>query len=126
MARQVTLSIQTKQRLVPWYSTALLDGTKVLRGSLFGKTFGWFGQAAVTVNGTVHLTPRAGDVESIPGTALLAHELFHVVQQREMGWWRYFFRYLWRWRPKHIKRGWEHPMETPAYARGAEVRQALS
>lgn len=126
MATLLRLTPAVKQRLWPWYDPSLLNDTRVLRGSLFGKVFGWSGQAGVTVNGVVHLTPRAHDLESAAGTALLAHELFHVVQQREMGWWRYLLRYLIRWRPKHISRGWEHPMEAPAYARGSEVRQALS
>lgn len=126
MSQLQTVSDAVKHRLEPWYDRALLDSARVYRGSLFGAVFSRFGQAAVTVNGAVHLTRKAGDLESVPGTALLAHELFHVVQQRQMGWWRYLARYLWRWRPKHINRGWEHPLEAPAYARGAEVRQALS
>lgn len=126
MARRVLLSPEAVQKLAPWYDQGLLRGTRVLHGSLFGAVFGWFGQAAVTVNGAVHLTRRAPDLESVGGMALLAHELYHAAQQREMGWWRYLGRYVWRWRPRHISRGWEHPMEAAAYARGAEVRQALT
>jgi hypothetical protein len=61
----------------------------------------------------------------LDGTVLLGHELFHVVQQRDMGWLRFLAAYLRHWRPKHVRRGWEHPYEVPAYARGREIREAL-
>ena len=126
MSQRVALSDDVQQKLAPWYSRQLLGGTRILRHSFFGMVLGWFGQAAVTVNGTVHLTPRAGDLESTAGVALLAHELYHVLQEREQGWWRYLARYVWHWRPWHIRRGWEHPLERPAYARQNEVLRALA
>lgn len=97
----------------------------MLRGSLFGWVFGRFGQHAATINRTVHLTPRAPDLESVPGVVLLGHECYHVLQQQEMGWWRFLAAYICRWRPSHVSRGWEHPLERPAYERGREVLQTL-
>ncbi|MSQ11815.1 MAG: DUF4157 domain-containing protein [Dehalococcoidia bacterium] len=126
MSRRVTIPETVKEKLAPWYDRELLDSVRVLRGSVFGWVFGRLGQAGVTMNRTVHLTKRARDLESAAGAALLAHELFHVAQQREQGWWRYIFRYVWHWRPKHMKRGREHPMERAAYTRGDEVRRTLS
>ena len=125
MAQRVVISAHVKAKLAPWYDRELLDSVRVVRGSLFGAVCGRLGQAAITVNGTVHLTRNAADIESNEGVALLAHELFHVVDQRDMGWWLYMARYLWHWRPRHLQHGEEHPMEKAAYARGAEVWRAL-
>lgn len=125
MARRVLLAPSVRRALGPWYSAEVLEGTVLLRGSLFGRLFGAFGQAAVTVRGTVHLTRRAPSLEEPEGLCLAAHELYHVVQQREMGWLRFLARYAWRWRPVHIRQGWRHPLEAPAYARAEEVRRAL-
>ena len=109
----------------PWYGDELPAGVRLLRSSLFGWLFGSAGQHAVTINRTVHWTRHAPALETAPGTALLGHELYHVVQQQEMGWWRFLARYLWGWRPAHIKRGYEHPLERPAYDRQAEIRRAI-
>jgi hypothetical protein len=126
MSTRVALTDAAKAKLARWYAPEVLANARILRGSVFGWVFGRFGQAGVTINRTVHLTPRAmPELESARGLALIGHELFHVAQQQEMGWWRYLARYVWRWRPKHISRGHEHPMEAPAYARGAEIRRAL-
>ncbi len=125
MATRVVLSDDIKQKLAPWYPRDVLDSVRVLRGSVFGAVYGRLGQGAITVNGTVHLTRNAQDLASNAGVSLLAHELFHVLQERDDGWWRYLARYLWHWRPRHLTRGIEHPMERAAYARGYEVRTAL-
>jgi hypothetical protein len=125
MTKRLAVSDAAKQHLGQWYSAQLLDNTRVLRGSIFGWLFGRFGQHAVTINKTVHLTPHAPDVESDDGISLLGHELFHVMQQAEMGWWRFLARYIWRWRPSHVKQGWKHPLEEPAYKRQGEIREKL-
>jgi hypothetical protein len=125
MATIVTVSTAVKQRLSPWYDAELLDGVRVLQGSIAGRLFGMSGQNAVAINGTVHLTPRAADLESDKGTALLGHECFHITQQQEMGWWRYLVKYLAGWRPTHIKYGSKHPMEAAAYEREREILRAL-
>ena len=111
--------------LAAWYDQAVIEGTPVLSGSLFGWLFGVFGQHAVTINGSVHLTPQAPELASERGIALLGHELYHVVDQRRVGWWRYLGGYVAHWRPTHICHGRRHPYEAPAYARQAEVRAAL-
>ena len=125
MAQRVTVSTELAERLAPWYGSALPSEVPVLCGSLAGWLFGLSGQHAVTINGAVHLTGHAPELSTVDGTVLLGHELYHVEQQRQLGWWRFLAGYLWRWRPAHIRRGWEHPYEVPAYARGREIREAL-
>lgn len=125
MAKTITVSPGVKQKLSHWYDAALLDGVSVRNGSIPGRLFGTFGQHAVTINGTVHLTTSADDLESDKGTVLLGHECFYVVQQQQMGWWRFLARYIAGWRPSHIKHGSRHPLEAPLYERGREILRAL-
>ena len=125
MSHRVPLPPTAVETLSAWYSPDLLGSVRFLRGSLIGWLFGRFGQVATTINGTIHLTPHAPDLATPRGIALASHELYHVIQQREAGWWRFFLRYLWRWRPGHIRDGRSHPLEAPAYLRGDEVRRAL-
>jgi hypothetical protein len=115
------------QSLSAWYDESLLMETPILRGSIFGWFFGLMNQAAVTINRTIHLTgkPPGGDLSTVSGVALIGHELYHVKQQQEMGWWPFLLRYTWYWRPRHIKNGAEHPMEKYAYDRGREIEKAL-
>ena len=125
MAKRVLVPERVIRHLGRWYDEGFVAEATVLRGSILGWLFGVFGQHAVTINRTVHLTPRAPDLEADRGIALLGHECYHILQQSEMGWWRFLARYVWGWRPSHIRRGWEHPLERPAYDRGREVREAL-
>lgn len=125
MSRTVEVSAEAKVILIQWYGREILDETPVLRGSLFGWIFGASGQHAVTINRTVHLTRHAPDPETQAGITLLGHELFHVVQQTELGWWRFLIRYIAGWRPSHITNGRSHPLERPAYERGDEIRRAM-
>ena len=122
---RVPVPDRTRRLLRQWYPEDLTEETTVVRGSVFGWLFGRFGQHAVTVNRTVHLTSDAPGLESDAGIVLLGHELYHVVQQQEMGWWRFIARYVWSWRPSHVSEGWRHPLEEPAYARGREIRGSL-
>jgi len=125
MAERVGIPESTAQELTCWYSEDLIRSTTLLRGTFFGWLFGRFRQAAVTINKSVHLTPRAPDLVSHSGIVLLGHELYHVLQQQEMGWWSFLLRYLWHWRPRHVTQGRQHPLEEPAYARGDEISTAL-
>ena len=125
MSRRVDVPDEVCRKLEPWYGE-LPRNARVLSGSLFGWVFGATGQHAVAINGTVHWTSKGPDLESTGGTVLLGHELFHVVQQADDGWWRYLAGYVWHWRPRHIKHGSEHPYEAAAYARGDEIRAALT
>jgi hypothetical protein len=125
MAKTVAVSPEVKQKLSHWYDTDLLDSVSVLKGSIPGRIFGTFGQHAVTINGKVHLTSSADDLESDKGTVLLGHECFHVVQQQQMGWWGFLIKYIAAWRPSHIKHGSRHPLEAPAYERGREILSAI-
>ncbi|MDP6420798.1 MAG: DUF4157 domain-containing protein [SAR202 cluster bacterium] len=125
MSKPVQVAEETAEILSRWYGPDLPRRVVVVRGSIVGWLFGLTGQAAVTINGKVHLTPRANDLESKSGIVLLGHELFHVVQQNEMGWAPFIARYVIHWRPTHISDGKRHPMERPAYDRGEEIRASL-
>lgn len=126
MATQVMIPNVTMKQLYRWYEYDLQRQTPILRSAFLGRVFGLLGQLAVTVNGTIYLTRHAPmDLESVEGTVLIGHELFHVVQQREMGWWSFLARYILNWRPTQIRDGRTHPLEAPAYARGEEIRQAI-
>lgn len=125
MAKRAALSVEVRAALRPWYSDEMMVGVPVLRGSFFGWLFGLNGNHAVTINGSVHLTKRAPPEGSIGWTALMGHELYHVEQQAAMGWWRFLLRYLWRYRPHHLRSARDHPYEIPAYERGAEIRATL-
>ncbi len=120
---RVYMSISFKRHLMVWYG--LLVNTPIYRGSLIGWIFGLFGQRGVTINGVIHLTNKAPDLNSTEGIILIGHELYHVEQQREMGWWRFLTSYIWHWRPKHIGRGYEHPLEIEAYIRSSDIRKRL-
>jgi len=126
MAERVVMPQSSARELTRWYNEHLINNTPLLQDSNFGWLFGLFGQAAVTINKTVHLTHKAPDLASHSGIVLLGHELYHVLQQQEMGWCRFLLRYLWHWRPWHVTQGRKHPLEEPAYARGDEISSALS
>ena len=126
MSKIVSIPQSSAQELIHWYSEHLIKNTPVRQGTIFSWLFGLFGQAGVTVNKTIHLTKRAPDPVSQSGIVLIGHELYHVLQQQEMGWYRFLFSYIWHWRPRHIKNGREHPLEKPAYARGDEIRNVLA
>lgn len=125
MAERVRVPQSTVQELTRWYSEDLIRSTLLFKGTFFGWLFGLLRQAAVTINKSVHLTGRAPDLTSHSGIVLLGHELYHVVQQQEMGWWNFLLRYLWHWRPWHVTQGRKHPLEEPAYSRGDEISDAL-
>ena len=125
MSKRAALSSEVRAALRPWYPDEVMEGVPVLRGSFFGWLFGLNGNHAVTINGTVHLTRRAPPEGTLAWTALIGHELYHVEQQAEAGWWRFLARYLWRYRPRHLRSARDHPDEIPAYARGREVRERL-
>ena len=125
MAKIRAVPQSVKEKLGPWYDKDFLDDVVVMEGSILGWLFGRFGQHAVTIDGAVHLTALAPGLESDRGTALFGHECFHVQQQRDMGWWRFLARYAMSWRPTHIRKGWKHPLERPAYDRGREILRAL-
>lgn len=128
MAERVKIPESTVQELTRWYSEELIRSTPFLKSTFFGWLFGRFGKGAVTINKSVHLTgkPRDLDPTSRSGIVLLGHELYHVLQQQEMGWWRFLSRYLWHCRPRHVKQPRKHPLEKQAYARQDEISGALS
>jgi len=73
-----------------------------------------------------HVVFRAGRyrIDSPRGLALIAHESLHIGQYREMGSFRFAWRYvrgLFSSRFDHDR----HPMEAGAVARQAEIRKSL-
>ena len=76
MSKRVQVAEETIEILSQWYGPDLPRQVDVLRGSITGWLFGLSGQAAVTINRKVHLTPRANDLESKSGIVPLGHELF--------------------------------------------------
>ena len=125
MANRIWLSEKAKDHLARWYGEEFLDEVILLEGSVLGWLFGLSRQHAVTVNKTVHLTSHAPDLASDRATVLIGHECFHIQQQQDTGWWRYLLKYVWGWRPSHVRKGRTHPLEKPAYERGDEIRAAL-
>ena len=125
MTKRAALSCEVRAALRPWYPDELMADVPVLRESFFGWLFGLNGNHAVTINGTVHLTKRAPPEGSLDWTVLMGHELFHVEQQAAMGWWRFLARYLWSYRPRHLRDARSHPYEIPAYMQGREIRERL-
>ena len=125
MAERIPMPQVAREALLAWYPSSLLNGAVVQRGSVMSWLFGKFGQAAVTLDQTIHLTPLASQLATREGIALLSHELFHVEQQQEMGWWKFLLNYVVHWRPEHTKNGRQHPMEFPAYARQEEIYRSL-
>ena len=121
MATRLTLSDEARLVLGNWYDESLISDTPLYLGSFFGSLFGLFGQHAVTLNGKVHITKHAPGIETDFGIMLVGHELYHVEDQRQRGWWGYLLAYVKGWRPAHISNGTSHPMESGAYARGSEV-----
>lgn len=118
MYEEVFLNKRSQVFLHHWYKESLKT-TRILRGSFFGFLFGLFGQWAVTINQTIHLTPAFHhDINnSSIGMGVIAHELFHVEQQREMGFGKFLWQYILNWRPRHIRDGKAHPLEILAYER---------
>ena len=119
------LSKFARKTLLNWYGPEMLT-VPILAGTWIGWLFGLMHQLAVTINGTVYLTPRAQRLGQLSGLVLVAHELYHAQEQRELGWMVYLGKYLRLWRPWHIWRGKEHPMEVGAYERSREVWKWLS
>jgi hypothetical protein len=60
-------------------------GVPVRRGPGVSARANRLGARGFTEGGVVHLPDEAGDLEAVPGAALLAHELTHAAQQRALG-----------------------------------------
>lgn len=124
MSRVVALPASALLVLRAWYEPKDLALTRFRVDTLEGWLFGLLRNRAVTLNGVVHLTTHAPALGTAEGIALAAHELFHVVQQRDMGWGRFLRAYIRDW-PFYLgSRVIDHPLEAPVYARGAEAYRA--
>lgn len=124
MATRVILTDRTKEILKEWYDESLL-ATPIFVGTRIGAFFGLLGQRATTINGVVHLTSNAQHPHTDERIALIGHELFHVEEQKRIGWGRYLWNYLRLWRPIHLAKGHLHPMESGAYDREIVILEHL-
>ena len=104
-----------------WGERVTLSAEVKLAPNWVSVVFGWMGQRGVTINGTIYMTPhwerlawQGGNLKWMYQFTDLAHELYHVNQQRNVGWGRFLWRYMVMW-PSHWRRQWEHPFEVPAY-----------
>lgn len=129
---------EAKEILNKWYPDIDLDAVLIKKNTKLGNFFAkLFGAAAITVGKTIHLTKYSFFHEENPtevaGLALLIHELKHIEQQKEMGVFLFYFRYIfiyfpavflrycWKEKTLNIKkalmaeREWGHPLETSAF-----------
>lgn len=89
--------------------------------------FNVFRQYAVTWNGVIYITPYGEMQTTKSAEELFAHELVHVKQQRDMGWWRFLWAYIDQWfeAATHRRPVSDMPLEMEAYEKSWGVRDAL-
>lgn len=124
----MSLPPEAKGNLAPWFTPQELDAFRYKeRGPICWAFRALFHQDAVTWNRVVHFAQSQYDPRTPEGLSLIAHEMLHVRQQRELGWLRFLARYVWALRRAQYRgsRNAQHPMERPAYALGQEVLEAL-
>lgn len=124
---KVVISEEVKRKLSCWYSPEFIDATPIYQGTLIGRIGGLFGQAAVTWNKKIHLTPNMPNgILDDSDTSILGHELYHVQQQNSFGWLPFWVEYVLYWRPWYIKNAKAHPLEEYAYYRQEAITGWLS
>ncbi len=111
--------------LKPWFPDLDLDRVRLVHTG----PFAWFvrsilRQGAMTMPPYIFFGRHAFDPTSSRSLALLAHELEHVRQYREMGYLRFLITYGWH-RLKAGKYSRNLPLESGPYALQDEVRTAL-
>lgn len=111
-----------------WLSASgLVDPGAVLAGVRLhcGGPITWYlrrrRRGAMTIGRHVWFARR----ERFADRALLAHELVHVAQYRDLGALRFLSRYLLDLARARFRYGETLPLEAPAYARGREARARL-
>ena len=91
-----------------------------------GGPFSWYLRAvrksAITIGNHIWFT----NVEKRDDIALLAHELVHVAQYRELGIPRFLARYGWEMMRAGFRYSRRLPLEAPAYARQAQAKLVLA
>ena len=120
---------EARRDLAPWFTEDELALFRYTDSSLIAWVFrNVFKQGAVTWNKVVNFARRSYDPEHFAGKALIAHELFHILHQDRIGWWRYLGTYVfYKLNPRYWRRGVkQHPMERDAYALQDEVERALN
>lgn len=79
-----------------WFTQPELDAFRYTsRGLIAWLLRHSFKQGAVTWNGVVNFALSPYDPDTPGGLAMIAHEMMHVRQQRQQGWWCYLARYAW-------------------------------
>jgi len=88
---------------------------KIKRRSFLGFLFGLFPNVAITIFGTVNLTPRfyRKEVSQEYLFSIYAHEIYHAIDQKRTGHIKWLIKYLILFVRYGSRRG--HPMELPAY-----------
>ena len=117
-----------KARLSRWFSQEEMETFRYTRRGPICLAFRHiFRQGAVTWNKVVNFARDPYDPETPRGLALIAHEMVHVRQQRQQGWWPFLVQYLWLLRKRAFRgsQNRNHPLEQPAYELAAEVRAVL-
>jgi hypothetical protein len=116
----------TIETLRPWFPALDLDGVRIVESG----PVCWFvrrvlGQGAMAVSPYIFYGRSRFDAASLGSLALLAHELKHVQQYRELGHLRFLLRYVRGLAGNRFRYSRELPLEAEAYALQAQVREAL-
>lgn len=130
------VELEPKDRLflARWFKLEWLDdNTTIVVDELKPNLVGLLPIKAYTWNKTIYLTPRAPrkflndniDTANPEWIKLIAHELIHVEQQEELGWWWFLASYITRFTPLYWKEPWRHPLEKRAYDFEKVVGKAL-
>lgn len=119
------MDANTAATLRPWFPDMELERVRLVHSG----PMSWFvrsvlRQGAMTLSPFVFFGRHDYDATSPRSLALLAHELLHIRQYRDMGHVRFLFTYM-RDRIKAGSYSRDLPLEQPAYALQAEVRETL-
>jgi hypothetical protein len=120
------LDVASIEKLRPWFPDTPLDSVRIV-------TTGpvcWFvrrvlQQGAMTMAPFIFYGRDAFDTVEPRGIALLAHELKHIEQYRQMGHLRFLARYLFDLARARFRYSRDLPLEAPAYLLQRQVREAL-
>ena len=120
------LDPETIDALQPWFpSLRLSDVRLATSGPVCWYVRNIARQGAMTIAPYIFYGRDTYDPANLSSVALVAHELKHVQQYREMGHLRFLARYIWDLARAGFRYSRELPLEAEAYALQAEVRDVL-
>jgi hypothetical protein len=112
--------------LGPWFKPETLDGVRLIkRGPICWFVRSVLRQGAMTISPYIFYGRSSFDPARAASLALLAHELKHIEQYREVGYVRFFIRYFWDKGKNRFQYSRELPLEAEAYALQDEVLSTL-